>query len=172
MTNKILTILVVFVLLVGSSSCMWTDIKAVGVFKNPVKYQSEKKNTSEVAYIKMSDGTKIRFHYLGKCGGGATLFSLVIPMFIPIYFKTNSCEQDGLYIKSKLSPDTKGVAFQLHYNNKTLSPYLDGDQIKFKIPNFSEFKSSTDKTLIIKKGKLAKELPFEWKVKIETVVVP
>jgi len=169
----------------AATSCIVVDVRGAGKFKEPIKHN----NRYSVAYIDIplgtrgydlryldreeKDGSKIGFTYLGSCGGGGMSFSGIMLPIIPIpYYRTNTCEKDGFRVSSKTITDTLGITIQLHYNNKTYDPYIDNGSVKFKIPNFSEFKSATDKTLILHKIKpdgtmWTKELPFDWRVVVE-----
>ena len=110
---------------------------------------------------------------MGRCGGGVSLSGIMIPAIPKFLF--NKCEEKGFFIASKSLLDTILVNLQLKYNDRIYDPYFDindNGSIKFKIENFSSFKSATDKTLIIHKrnpdGTMwSKELPFDWKIVVE-----
>lgn len=183
MTNRILKNFLITVLLLTISNCIHVAVKGAGVFKEPVRYEDFKwyrrawidippgaGKVPEGLTFNPGDGSKIDFRYLGKCGGFVSLTGIVIPI-IPFAY-LNTCESDGFYVDNKWALDTLGITLQLHYNNKTYDPYIDNGSVKFKIPNFSEFKSAPDKSLILHKRKpdgsmWTKELPFDWKIVTE-----
>lgn len=149
------------------NSCTFVNIRYAGVFREPIKY----KNSKYSSYLKTAEidlDKKINFPYLGGwCGAGIEFFGFLLPI-IPYYHK-NTCEKNGFFIMGK----TEELYFELKYNNKIYEPYYDGLQIKFKILDFNEFKKAKDKTLIIyKDNKKIKELPFDWKLTIQSVVIP
>ncbi len=173
MINKICFL--TFLILINS--CVFIDIESAGVFKAPAKYHSPKNNASKETIIEMQDGTKIIFSYLGgHCGGGVSFFGVILPV-IPSY-SSNTCEKEGLFISNKSSLEKNSITtIQLKYNNRIHKYYIDRGQLKFKIPNFSAFKKARDKTLIITKKTdngniITKEIPFEWKITTNIVVIP
>lgn len=184
MISKILRNFLVLILMPVLSGCIRAEIKGAGVFKEPVKYEDFKwyhrawidvppgvrGKVPEGLTFNPGDGSKIDFRYIGNCGAQLSFTGIMIP-FIPFWLP-NFCESDGLYISEKWGLDILGVTLQLHYNGITYDPYIDNGSVKFKIENFSTFKSAPDKSLIIHKRKpdgtmWTQELPFDWKIVTE-----
>lgn len=165
------------------NSCIHVEIKRAGVFNELYYDYNSKYYTSTISippgvYGKKpetlsydpKDGSRISFRRLGSCGSLVSFTGIMIPA-IP-YLKSNSCSSDGFYIKEKWALDLLGVEVNLSYDGIVYEPYNDNGSIKFKIPNFKEFKKAKDKTLIIHKRRkdgtlFTKELPFEWKTVVE-----
>ena len=178
--NKFLAMML---LLVSLCSCIVVDIASSGVFKKPIIHDSEHTavhidipngifDKEGAKFFGEKDGSKIVFHFLGRCGNGISFSGIIIPIFPWLFF--NKCEEDGFYISTKYYLGTIGVQLQLRYNGITYDPYIDNGSIKFKISNFSAFKNAKDKTLIIHKKKpdgtmWSKELPFDWKIVVSVV---
>ena len=172
--------LVTAILLVSLSGCIVVNIKKAGVLKDPIRYDNRDTvyvdipagvfDAKDAKSFGVEDGSTVRFHFLGRCGGGISLSGIMIPIIPwPLF---NNCEEDGFYIATRYYLSTIGITLQLRYNNITYDPYIDDGSVKFKISNFSEFKKAEDKTLIIHKTKLdgtiwTKELPFDWKIVTE-----
>ena len=185
MYMKIFYKVLLMILLFSITSCIIADIHSVGVFKSPIKYEEQR--GGDVAKISIpsrhENNLTMDIHYFGNCGGGFRFVGIMIPIIPSFYF--NSCEKDGLTISNKSYLDKIGVNLQLRYQNQIYNPYFDmhenhvqgkvleQDWVKFKIKNFSNFKNSPDKTIIIHKKNpdgiiFTKELPFDWKVVVET----
>ena len=182
-TKKIFNIIIIIFLTELLSGCIMVEIKKAGVFEKPVIY-----NNKNIAYIDIptgiinekklryltkeeKNGSKIRFSYLGNCGGSFGAIGIIVPIPFPWYFK-NTCKQDGFRVSHQFITEPLGVTLQLYYNNKIYNPYIDEGSIKFAINDFKTFKKAKDKTLIIHKKKpdgtiFTKELPFEWKIVTE-----
>jgi hypothetical protein len=177
---KFLIKLVLPLMLLSTSSCIHVSIKGAGAFEGARSRNDERYSVAipKGFYNKVpqglsfnpGDGSKIDFYHLGRCGSQLSFTGIMIPI-IPFWLP-NFCETDGFYISPKWGLDTLGVTLQLRYNSTTYDPYIDNGSVKFKIENFSSFKSAPDKTLILHKQNpdgtiFTKELPFDWKVVVE-----
>ena len=173
---------------------MFNDIHRAGVFSYGAEHDQKKhlmyvdlSQPSSTLNITKEDKDHLEFTYLGRCGGGITIGSLwiIIPVFALPVPHFNKCEKEGFIVSSISYLDEKGFRVELKYNGQVYDPYFDtseihiqgkkfrNDWVKFKIPDFSEFKNAQDKTLIIHKQKpdgtiFTKELPFDWKIVVET----
>lgn len=184
-----LRIATVLLMLLSLNNCSIIFYKGSGVFKESpsVEYKKpecsyeecgRRTNLEDRAYITMPDNKEIELRYFGLCGGGVDLFGIILPI-IPIDFHKNTCEKNGFYVSSvKKYPNLR---FNIKYDGKIYEQQIkDYGYIKtvsFPISNFKEFKKAKDKTLIIHKktkdGKtIIKEVPFEWKIKTHSVVIP
>jgi hypothetical protein len=189
--NKIFKILILSILALPISGCIHVEIKGAGVFKEPVKHVGRWYNAEinipkgiygeEIKFFNADgsyahtfdpgDGSKVGFTHLGSCGAQLSFTGIMIPV-IP-FFLPNFCKSNGFWVNNKDYLDLLGVTLQLRYNATTYDPYIDNGSVKFKISNFSSFKKAPDKTLIIHKRKadgtiFTKELPFDWKIVVET----
>ena len=178
--SKICQKLFVLVLMLVMSSCIHVEIKGAGVFKG-AKNRNDEIYTADVPpglYGKYAesvrknghDGSKAEFSHLGNCGAQLSFTGIMIPI-IPFWLP-NFCEKNGFNVGSAAGGEISGVTLQLHYNSTIYDPYIDNGSVKFKIEDFSEFKSAPDKTLILHKQKpdgtiFTKELPFDWKIVTE-----
>ena len=181
--SKIFSKIFAVILILSASSCIHVEIKGAGVLKEPLKHEGR----WYIASIKVPpglygkyaesvrknghDGSEAGFSHLGRCGAQLSFTGIMIPV-IPFWLP-NFCESKGFDVGSAAGGEISGITLQLHYNSQTHDPYIDHGSVKFKIENFSEFKKAPDKTLIIHKKKpdgtiFTKELPFDWKVVVET----
>lgn len=181
MRNLASKVTAIIILITSISSCIVVDIKSAGVLKDPIKYDNRDTVYVDIPVgvfdekgaksFSVKDGSTIALHFLGRCGSGISLSGIMIPIVPwPLF---NKCEEDGFYIATRYYLNTLGVTLQLRYNRLTYDPYIDNGSVKFKISNFSAFKKAKDKTLIIHKRKpdgtmWTKELPFDWKIVVET----
>ncbi len=181
--NKIFANTLVVISMLVLSSCIHVEIKGAGVFKEPIKHEGRwyiapidvppglYGKYAESVRKNGRDGSRLGLGYMGECGAQLSFTGIMIPI-IPFWLP-NFCESKGFGAADSTALEIGGITLQLHYNNITHDPYIEDGGVKFKIPNFSEFKRATDKTLIIHKKKpdgtiFIKELPFDWKIVVET----
>lgn len=185
--NKTFRNFILIASMLAVNSCIHVEIKGAGVFKDVRSRNDEYYSVDVPAGVygdgmklfndrsftngfEARDGSKISFNHLGRCGAQLSFTGIMIPI-IP-FFLPNFCRSDGFHIGVKWYFDLLGITLQLRYNGVTHNPYIDNGSVKFKIENFSTFKSAPDKTLIIHKRKpdgtmWSKELPFDWKIVTE-----